>query len=241
MGIALECLSWKEAETHLHPGSIIVIPLGAALKEHGFHLQLRNDWLMAEYLRQEIINRADVLVLPTVNYGYYPAFVEYPGSVSLSLETSAQMMSEICLSIAAFGPKLFYVINTGISTLQALQISAEHLNKHGIVLKYTNLHESLETTRNEIEEQEGGSHADEIETSIMLQIAEDTVRMELASKDYQANSEGRLTRDSDSGFSFSPSGVWGDATLATKAKGEIVVKCLVESILKDIENLRSPS
>ncbi len=61
-----------------------------------------------------------MLVLPTLQYGYYPAFLEYPGSVSLSLETMRDTVVEICRSHARHGARRFYALNTGISTLRAL-------------------------------------------------------------------------------------------------------------------------
>jgi creatinine amidohydrolase len=240
-GILLERLTWKEAEEHLTPDAVIVIPLGAATKEHGLHLQLRNDFLLAEYLKDAVLENTDAIVMPTINYSYYPAFIEYPGSVSLSSETTSQMVFEICESMAAFGPRKFYIINTGISTLAPLKHTASNLHSAGILLHYTDLHEALAQVTADIGTQEGGSHADEIETSMMLKIAPDTVRMDLASRDFEPGPSGRLTRLREPGLAYSPSGVWGDATLATKDKGEIIVKCLVGHVLADIENLRNTS
>ena len=50
--------------------------------------------------------------------------------------------------------------------------------------------------------------------------------------------QGGLTRDPEGQGTYSESGVWGDATLATVEKGRIVVEATVEGILKDIEELR---
>src|ERR1700736_1982263 len=82
-GILLEELTWQEAEKVLRPDTIIIIPVGAESKEHGPHLKLKNDWLLAEYFKREVLKRANVVVAPTVNYYYYPAFIEYPGSTTL--------------------------------------------------------------------------------------------------------------------------------------------------------------
>lgn len=57
-------------------------------------------------------------------------------------------------------------------------------------------------------------------------------------RDYRPG-KGRLTRDPNSGGTYSPTGTWGDPTLATREKGRIVVEGLVEGILKEIEELRS--
>ena len=52
--ILLEDLTWQEAEACLRPETIVVIPIGAASKEHGPHLKLKNDWLLAEYFKAEV-------------------------------------------------------------------------------------------------------------------------------------------------------------------------------------------
>ncbi|HTR03749.1 MAG TPA: creatininase family protein, partial [Thermoanaerobaculia bacterium] len=131
-GILLEDLTWVEAEKVLTPETIVVIPLGAESKEHGPHLRLKNDFVMAEYLARRVRERSRVVVAPTLNYGYYPAFVEYPGSTSLSLATARDTIEEICRGLARFGPKRFYVLNTGVSTLSALEPAAKALAADGI-------------------------------------------------------------------------------------------------------------
>src|SRR5260370_314942 len=87
-GALLQDLTWVEAEHALTPQTVIVLPLGAASKEHGPHLKLKNDFILAEYFTKRILERADVVIAPVVTYHYYPAFLEYPGSISLQLETA---------------------------------------------------------------------------------------------------------------------------------------------------------
>ncbi|MBZ5601787.1 MAG: creatininase family protein [Acidobacteriia bacterium] len=236
-GVLLENLTWQEAEKILRPETVVVIPIGAESKEHGPHLKLKNDWLLAEYLKARVLERADVVVAPTVNYHFYPAFVEYPGSTTLRLETARDLMVDICRSLARYGPRRFYALNTGVSTLRALAPAAEILAREGIVLRYTDLSKATQPAENEVKREEGGTHAEEIETSMMLYIAPETVDMQKAVKDYHTGS-GPLTRDPKGTGTFSASGVWGDATLATREKGERVVRALVDNIVKDIEGLR---
>lgn len=237
-GTLVETLSWKELEPLLQKKPLVVLPLGAASKQHGYHLQLRNDWLLAEYLKEQVLLSDEALVFPTINYSYYPAFAEYPGSVSLSLQTAASMIEEICRSIAVFGPRCFYILNTGISTFKPIALAAESLSKDSIKLSWTDLKEALEPEASRICSQEGGSHADEIETSMMLYIAPDSVRMELASSAFNPQGKGPLSRLA-AASSYSESGVWGDARLADRIKGQKLVKCLLERILLDLSKLRS--
>jgi creatinine amidohydrolase len=236
-GILLENLTWAEAEKVLTPDTVVVIPLGAESKEHGPHLKLRNDFLIAEYLKKRVLQSSDVVVAPTINYSFYPAFLEYPGSTSLRLETARDMVVDICRSLAKFGPKRFYILNTGISTLRPLAAATEILAADGIVMRYTDLHVT-EPVEKQIRKEEGGTHAEEIETSMMLYMAPETVDMKKAVKDYNGSKPGGLTRDPNGKGTYSPTGVWGDATLATREKGKIVTEALVKSIVSDIELLR---
>lgn len=237
-GLLLETLTWAEAETCLTADTIVVIPLGAACKEHGLHLPLNNDWLLAEYLKQRVLNELEhVVVAPTIGYHFYPAFIEYPGSISLRLETARDLIVDTCTSLSRFGPHRFYVLNTGVSTLRPLEAASEQLAAEQIILRYTELERLLAPVKH-LEEQPGGGHADEVETSMMLYIAPDVVTMAKAVNEFR-DGPGRLTRDKNSQEGvLSESGVWGDATLATVEKGRVFTETLVSGILKDINGLK---
>jgi creatinine amidohydrolase len=237
-GILLENLTWVEAEKVLDEKTVVVIPLGAAAKEHGPHLKLKNDWLIAEYLKQQVLAKANVVIAPTINYNFYPAFLEYPGSTSLRLETARDLIVDVCKSLARYGPRRFYVLNTGVSTLRALKPAADLLATEGIVLRYTDILKVTGPVEKAIGKQEGGTHADEIETSMMLYMAPQTVDMSKAAKDYHPSEERGLTRDPKKKGVYSATGIFGDATLATRKKGEAITTALVAGILKEIEDLR---
>lgn len=237
-GVLLERLTWTEAERVLRPGSVVVVPLGASAKEHGPHLNLDNDFRLAEYFKRRVLKAADVVVAPTVGFSYYPAFVEYPGSISLRLETARDLMVDVCTSLAAFGPKRFYCLNTGVSTLRPLQRAAEVLSAQGTLLHFTDILNAGRDAVSAVEEQAGGSHADEIETSMMLYIDPSSVDMSKAVRDFHPG-EGRLTRTPGAPGAYSPSGVYGDATLATWEKGRRIVEAMTRDILAEIEKLRA--
>jgi creatinine amidohydrolase len=237
MGHLLEDLTWLEAEPLLRSDTVVVLPLGAAAKEHGPHLRLNNDWLIAEYLKRRVLEAADVIVAPTLAYHYYPAFVEYPGSVTLRLETARDLVVDVCSSLAAFGPRRFYALNTGVSTVRALRPAQEALARESILLHFTDLDAVAGEAVARVTQQEGGTHADEIETSMLLYIAPERVDMRKAAWDYHPG-QGRLTRTPGGTGTYSATGIFGDATLATLEKGRIVVEAQVAGILADIARLR---
>jgi creatinine amidohydrolase len=232
-------LTWPQAERVLTPDTVVVIPLGAASKEHGPHLLLKNDWLLAEYFKDRVYQEADVVIAPTLGFHFYPAFTEYPGSITLRLDTARDLIVDIVRSLAAYGPRRFYVLNTGVSTIGPLNAAVDVLTGDGIVLHYTDVLAALQPVVDEIAEQEGGTHADEVETSMMLYIAPRSVTMRKAAKDYSRRTKAGLSRSPDGPGHYSKTGIYGDATLATRSKGRRFVEALVATILADIETLRT--
>jgi creatinine amidohydrolase len=237
-GVLLGRMTWVEAEKRLTPDAVVVIPLGAAAKEHGPHLLLENDLILAQYFERRVRERCDVVVAPTLAYSFYPAFVEYPGSTTLKLETARDSIVDIVASLARYGPKRFYVLNTGVSTVRALEPAREELAKRGIEMRYSSW-DRLEPLYADVVEEEGGTHADEVETSMLLYIDPSAVDMSKAVDDYHPSPKAGLTRDPEKLGTYSPSGVYGFATLATREKGRAIVERIVEQLVKEIEDLRA--
>lgn len=234
-------LPWTEAIARLDTSTIVVIPIGAEAKEHGPHLPLNNDWLLAEYFSQRVASATKVVVYPTINYHFYPAFVEYPGSTTMRLETARDMVIDIVRTIAAHGPRRFYILNTGVSTRRALAPARDSLTASGLVVQYTDLLTIGKSAEESVSQQAGGTHADEMETSMMLYMHPEVVQMSKAPDDYHPGAGG-LTRDSVAAVRdrkvWSRTGTFGNATLATREKGRVVVEAQVQGMIAEIEALR---
>jgi creatinine amidohydrolase len=236
--VRLENLTWPEAEKALKGCDVVLFAVGARSKEHGPHLPLKTDYIMAEYLADRVGREVPVAILPTLEYGYYPSFLEYPGSVSIGAETFKNTIVDICRSMSGYGVRRSYVLNTGISTLHALKAASEELEKEGLLMRYLNLLETDKLLPPGLLRQEGGTHADEGETSMMLYIAPELVDMSKAAKDYDPRPDRKgLTRDPKGTGTYSPTGVWGDPTLATKDKGRVIVETTVAEIVRQVREL----
>ena len=238
ISVNLEDLTWMEAEKALASYEVVLVALGARTKEHGPHLLLKNDYLMAEYLKERVVEKVAVAVLPTLQYGYYPAFLEYPGSVSLKEDTFKEVIIDICQSMSGYGIRKFYILNTGVSTLRPLRKAKDRLKSQGIILRFLDILEVDKKLPEGILEQEGGTHADEGETSMMLYIAPETVDMTKAVKDFDSRPNRRgLTRDPEGRGHYSPTGIWGDPTLASREKGKLIVEATIKEIIRQVEEL----
>ncbi len=239
-GQRLADISWPDAERLLTPDAVVVIPLGAGSKEHGPHLKLGNDLKLAEYLTSRLVDTSPVIVAPAVPYHYYPGFLDYPGSTSLTLDTAREHTVEVARSLARYGPRRFYVVNTDNSAVRALEPAAAALAADGILLRFTAIGDRLERASGGIREQPGGSHADEIDTSMMLYVDPSSVDMSKAVKEYRPSTGPlRLTRTPTGDGTYSASGIWGDPTLATRDKGRVFVEAIVAGINEDIQRLRT--
>jgi acetamidase/formamidase/creatinine amidohydrolase/Fe(II)-dependent formamide hydrolase-like protein len=237
-GVRLGEMPWTDAEKVLGPERVVVLPLGAGSKEHGPHLLLGNDQVLADGLAARVLQSRPVALLPTLTYGFYPAFLEYPGSTSLSFDTQRDVVMEIARSIARYGPRRFYVLNTGVSTARPLAAAAQALAAEGILMRFTDIINAGKPAEDAVRQQKMGTHADEIETSAMLFLSPGSVRMEKAVADGMAERPGPLTRDIGSATGHvSPSGVFGDPTLADWRKGQQITEAIVASIVADIDAL----
>jgi creatinine amidohydrolase len=228
----IEHLSWDEVASRIDKGASAILPVGAGAKQHGFHLPMNTDRIQAEWLAARIADRIDAVIWPTVSYGYYPAFVDYAGSSTLSAPTFESLIQELAAGILEYGCRALFVLDTGISTLAPVDRALAWLgNSAALHLK---VHDGPRYRRAaaKLSEQSHGSHADELETSRMLVLAPhlvDTARAE-ASPALKHEAPGPLTRSDPNSPNYSRSGSFGDPTLATRAKGEILLAAMVDDM-----------
>ena len=83
MGHFISELSYGEFNSLVTDDSVIVLPIGGGSKEHGDHLPLGTDFYVTGWVANEVTKRKDVFTLPTLPYAYFPAFIEWKGSVSV--------------------------------------------------------------------------------------------------------------------------------------------------------------
>jgi creatinine amidohydrolase len=238
-GVSLADLSWMDAEPVLTASAVVVIPLGAAVLEQGPHLKLNSDERLARYLASRVQAVASVVVAPPLTYHFYPEFVEYPGTVSLSRTTASTMTVDVVRALSRHGPRRFYVLNTQPAALTPLLDAAKALADAGILLGYTDPRFQLRRAQVQLKQTPlFAAHADEVATSMMLFVDPSAVDMTRAVREYAPGS-GFLTRQEGGPGVFSKFGVLGDATVATREKGQVLVETLVAGALEDIEAVRN--
>jgi creatinine amidohydrolase len=237
-GLWLPGASWLEVAERLGRGAAALLPVGAACKQHGPHLPMHSDWLQAEWLARALVERAPVVCWPTLSYGHYPAFTEYPGSISLSVETFTALVGEILDGIRAAGAERCLVLNTGISTIPPLRQAIRSASGFA-AMELANVYAGPVYRRQEaaLAEQARGGHADEPETSILLAIAPEQVAMDRAADWSGRALRGAFSRDDTSSHGYSPSGVYGNPRLASAAKGRRLLDAMLQDLLTALQRL----
>jgi creatinine amidohydrolase len=232
----VERLTWDEVARRLARGAAAILPIGAASKEHGFHLPMNTDRVQAEWLAARIADRFDALIWPTVGYGYYPAFVDYAGSISLSAAVFESLIQEIAAGIMRFGCRALFVLDSGISTLAPVDRALARLANPDVT--HLRIHDGplYRGAAAELARQSHGSHADELETSLMLALAPHLVDMARAeaSPVLRQVAPGALTPSDAMSPNFSRSGSFGDPTSASRAKGEILLAAMVDDLFATV-------
>jgi creatinine amidohydrolase len=227
-------MTWDEVAQRIAGGAGAILPVGAAAKQHGFHLPMNTDQIQAERLAERLADRINLLIWPTVTYGAYPAFVAYAGSCSLSEATFEALVQEIARQILGFGCRHLLVLDTGLSTVAPIDRALAHLPP-GTAL-HLKIHDGPRYRRHarELAEQSHGSHADELETSIMLALAPELVDMARAeaSPALRQATPGRLSPSDSASANYSRSGSFGDPTLATSAKGDILLAAMTDDLFE---------
>lgn len=245
-GVRLEDLTWPEAKAWFERGAPVIVPVGAISKEHGHHLPLKTDYLYARELSRRLAEVLPVVVAPIVSFGYYPAFVRFPGSQSLAAETFAALLREILTKFMRDGVRNLAVLNTGVSTEPVLRILVRDLYEETGVRVHTADVRLLGRAKRGLARQLAGGHGDEVETSVVLAIDPAAVRMDLARADYgHALSEPKTVfytptifdLDPASGADFSSTGVRGDPTLATAEKGEAILSEMARELIAGLRAL----
>ncbi|CAN7406330.1 creatininase family protein [Bradyrhizobium sp. LjRoot220] len=232
----IERMRWDEVARHIGNGAAAILPIGAAAKQHGFHLPLNTDRIQAEWLASQLAGRFDALIWPTLSYGHYPAFVAYAGSSSLSSATFEAVVHEIAQGILADGCRKLFVLDTGISTLAPVERALARLDAGKVM--HLRIHDGprYRQAAERLAEQNHGSHADELETSLMLALAPHLVEMARAEPSPAIGQEapGPLTPLDVNSPNYSRSGSFGDPTLATLAKGEILLAAMLDDLREQV-------
>ena len=102
-------MNWMQVEEYLRHDDRAVLPLGST-EQHSY-LRLTVDCILPERVAADAAMPLGVPVFPVVPYGVTPYFREFPGSVSLRVETHLRVVGDILDSLSHSGFRRILIVN----------------------------------------------------------------------------------------------------------------------------------
>jgi len=227
--------------------TVAVLPLGAT-EQHGPHLPLGVDTVLADGIVAASLPLLPaglpVLFLPTQQIGLSPEHARFLGTLTLSAETVIRMWKEIGAGVARTGVKKLVLFNAHGGHVGAMDIVARELRaEHGLIVysvSWFNLPLGAAGAQFGADEHRFGVHAGDIETSMMLALAPQQVRMGEA-KNFRSTSEQRAAdyailgngKSAKLGWAmedYNAQGAAGNAAAATAVKGQSVIDAAAQQL-----------
>jgi creatinine amidohydrolase len=232
----------------LPPATIAVLPT-AAVEQHGPHLPVGTDTLIAEgmlaQVRADCPADLDLLILPVLAIGKSNEHLWAKGTLTLSAEAALKAWLDIGLSIARAGVRKIIIVNSHGGNTDLVSILSRELRVQAGMqaVKYgwgnCGLPEGMYSTQ----ETTYGIHGGDVETSLILHFNPETVDM-AAAQDFRSSAEGAPippigpTSLAWVSSDLNPAGVVGEAHLATAEKGHATARHLSTGFIVLCEKLR---
>jgi creatinine amidohydrolase len=225
--LELDELSWIDVAAHLARDPRLIVPVGA-LEQHGPHLPLGSNVLIARRLALDLSRESGVLRAPTFHYGVNVRSERaYAGTASLQMKTLHRALNELLADWEQHGVMEFIILTAHRHEphLEALAtLTTDRARVRVIDIWDVDVSDLLEV-------QACPLHADEAETSIMLYLYPDLVRMDRA-RDFQLPPDAfdRYVRGVLPVPPPGGAGAVGSPTAASAAKGERIYRRILETI-----------
>jgi len=243
-------LTWPDAASRLKEVDIALLPVGA-IEQHGPHLPLDTDAFDADYLARRVADACSdpkPLVLPAVSYGVSYHHESFQGTISISNDTLARLIYEVGIGAARNGIKKFVIINGHGGNSPALNHAAQMINRDAHIFVCVDTGETSDIDIDHLVETPNDVHAGETETSTSLAVRPHLVKMDQAHKSVPRFSSRYLDFSSKRGVLWyahtrriSSTGVMGDPTIASAAKGQKIWELMIAHLVAMVEDLKQMS
>jgi mycofactocin precursor peptide peptidase len=206
----------------------LIVPLGST-EQHGPHLPLDTDTRIADAVAREVAERLDGawLLAPALGYGASGEHEGFPGTVSIGTAALQLLLVEFGRSASSWASRMVFVNGHG-GNVEAVAGATTLLREEGRDVAWCSC-----TVAG------ADAHAGHTETSVLLHISPDDVRLEECVTGNDAPLAELLPRLRSGGVAaVSPVGVLGDPTTASAIEGARILAEMVETSVRRIVSWR---
>lgn len=246
MNVLMDNITWMEFNERKNE-SVVILPIGA-MEQHGPHLPLSVDAVIAKEFSIALAKKINGLVMPTLSYGYKSQPLSgggplFPGTIDLNGETLVKLVDDILCELVKDGVKKILVLNAHFENeafvLEAIDLVSNKY-KDAVTIVETNWwdplpNEVIDKVFDEVEFPGWAfEHAAITETSLMLYFAPEIVHMDrmVDTKGATPCAYHKYPIDKST---IPESGVLATARTSTAEKGKIIVDSVLEQLVSIVE------
>ncbi|HEX4189141.1 MAG TPA: creatininase family protein [Solirubrobacteraceae bacterium] len=226
--VELDRMTWPEVRTEQERGRDTVVVAFGATEQHGPHMPLGTDALIGDHLARLVAERLQAFLAPTVRLGCSEHHLAFPGTLSLSDGTFGAIVEDLLRSFSRGGFARAVLLPTHGGNFAPLAAALERLGPApGIEVRaLTDLGALFAIAQLGAEEHgvplgEGGVHAGEWETSMLMAIHPELVHGDRAEAGYTGDPQTAVGAIFGEGVhTVSENGVIGDPARASAEHGE---------------------
>lgn len=235
-------------------GWIAVLPV-CAIEQHGPHLPVATDTTINEGNVKAMLAKLPVglpvTVLPPQAVGKSNEHIHSPGTLTLSYETLARVIIEIGESVRRAGIRKLVLANSHGGNIAVLDVVARELRvRHNMLVVVASWSRLGQPPGLYGEwEQAYGIHGGDMETSVMLALTPDLVKMDKAERFYSlqerlVQSHKHLRAHGTAAFGWiaqdlGPHGTVGDASIATPEKGLATISVVTDKMIELLQDVHA--
>lgn len=216
--------SHDEAE---RAATVAVLPVGS-FEQHGSHLPLSTDTLIACAIARRIAADYNLFLLPPVSLGCSHEHAGFAGSISISSSTLAAIVRDVASSLRTAGTTRLVVVNGhGGNYVLSNVVQEANVGERTMLLfprseDWRDARKAAGVVADNHEDMHGG----EAETSILLAESPDIVRSSYRDADSVADDRRFMLTVGMAGYT--ESGIIGRPSLATADKGRMLLDAFSE-------------
>jgi creatinine amidohydrolase/Fe(II)-dependent formamide hydrolase-like protein len=236
-------LTWPQVRREIDAGRDTIVLSFGAVEQHGHHLPMGTDSILGDELGRALADRLDAFHAPTIRVGCSRHHLAFPGTMSIEEETFHAVVVDVVRGWANHGFKRIVLLPTHGGNFNPLAGAMERLGpvKGVRVIAVTDLSLLMNATLGTgaelgVSSEDGGLHGGEWETSMMLALRPELVRMDDAVAGYKGDLESGLARFIGEGVhALTDTGVFGDPSGASAEHGRVYVERLLELVVELVE------
>ena len=235
----LDRMTWAEVKEEIRKGRDTVVVSFGSTEQHGRHLPLGTDAVLGDEIGWRLADRLEAFLAPTVRFGCSEHHLAFSGTISIGEETFGRIVVDVVASLSVHGFRRIVLLPTHGGNFKPLAEAVAKIEPaEGVrILAFTDLGALVSTAFKSsrafgVDAAKSGAHSGEWETSLMLTLRPDQVKMDWAAEGFVGDLSEIMLKVFDGIQNLDQNGVLGDPRPATAEAGKKYLEDIIEFLYR---------